>query len=169
MRTQHPASRRAFTFIDVLVTIAVMLVIAALALPAMSSGTQINISGASSMLASDLEYTQSLSLANPQNPALIKFDPANDTYWIAFASDPDAPIVRPGTDSEPYSIVFGQGLATAFAGITIDTSDITADSIAFDSYGRPFDPLDNSITLTSMTGRSITLLIDSNTGFVSIQ
>jgi type II secretory pathway pseudopilin PulG len=163
------SSRRAFTLIDLLVTIVVMTIIAALVMPTVSRGTQINLTSAAITLASDLEYTQSLSLASPQNPALVKFNSLTNTYWIAYVSDPDAPIVRPGTTNEPYRVTYGQGLASSFEGVTIDTSALTGDIVVFDSYGRLVSLAPAPIRLTSSDGRENTILVDASTGFVTIQ
>ncbi|MHC4976493.1 MAG: pilus assembly FimT family protein [Planctomycetota bacterium] len=161
-------SRPAFTLIDVLVTISVMMVVAAIAIPAMSRGTQVNISGATTMIMSDLEFTQSLSLANPSNPALIRFDTASSAYWIARADNPDTPITRPGSNDEPYRVVLGQGMASAFAGITLDTSQLTDDTVVFDSYGRTLDSADLTITLATPAGQQKSIVISASTGFVTI-
>ena len=169
MNTHATSCRRAFTLIDVLVTVVVMAIIAALALPGMSTATQINLTGLATTIASDLEFTQSLSLANPQNPALLKFDTTASSYWIAFASDPDDPIIRPGTTSEPYRITFGQGNAAAYAGVILDITTLVDNSVVFDSYGRLLTATSVSIGLFATDGRARALVIDSNTGFVSIQ
>lgn len=167
MRTSPRAARRAFTLINMLITVAVMAIVAAAIMPSLASGNQISVAGAAYILASDLEYTQSISLAEPDDPAVLRFDLDAGAYWIARADEPDTPILRIN-GRDPYRVVLGEGDALHAQGVAITLAGAPDDTIAFDGFGRLETLSDAVVTLTSASGVR-RVRIDADTGFVVIE
>ena len=159
--------RRAFSLINVLITVAVMAIVAAAVLPSIASGNQVNVTGAAYLIASDLEYAQSISLATPDDPALVCFDTAAAAYWIARADDPDTPILR-ANGRDPYRVAFGEADAAAAADVTITLAGALDDAIAFDGFGRLVTLNDATITLAGQQGVR-RVRVDADTGVVTIE
>jgi hypothetical protein len=143
-----------------------MAIVAAAIMPSLASGNQISVMGASYLLASDLEYAQSITLAEPDDPALIRFDTDAGAYWIARADDPDTPIFR-SNGRDPYRVVLGEGDAAQVRDVTITLAGAPDDTIAFDGFGRLATLSDAVVTLTSVNGVR-RVRIDADTGFVTI-
>lgn len=158
--------RRGFSLINLLITVAIMAIVAAAVTPSIASGNQIGLTSAASLLASDLEYAQSLSLADPENPAMVRFEASEGRYWVSRASNPDTPIPRPVT-GEAYVVVLGQGEARHAAGVTMTLSGVVDDRLAFDTMGRLATGSDAAITMSSPSGTRV-VRVGASTGFVRI-
>jgi len=166
MPTPHRRAPRAFSLINLMITIAVMAIVAAAVLPSVASGNQVNVTGAAYLLASDLEYAQSISLAEPDEPALVRFDVDAGAYWIARAGSPDTPILR-ANGRDPYRVEFGRGDAAAASDVAIALTGAVDDAVAFDGFGRLATPDDAVVTLTGQHGVR-RVRIDADTGVVTI-
>jgi type II secretory pathway pseudopilin PulG len=167
MSTPARNTRRAFSLINVLITVAVMAIVAAAVLPSVASGNQVNVTGAAYLIASDLEYAQSLSLATPDDPALVRFDTEAAAYWIARADDPDTPILR-ANGRDPYRVEFGEGDAAPAGEVAITVAGAVDGAIAFDGFGRLATLNDALVTLTGQHGVR-RVRIDADTGVVTIE
>jgi len=162
--------RRAFTFTELMVTVAVLGIVLAVVAPALTPEGPARLTGAATLVASDVEYAQSLSVANPDDLAVVRFEPAapeGPTYWIALLSTPETPVTRPDS-TEPYHVVFGEGDAAQLEGVAYTTTGVAGGMIVFDEFGRlgSADPV--SITLSNASG-DMTVAVSPDTGFVSIE
>ena len=140
-----------------------------IAVPSLQPNDRARLVSAAGLIASDLEYAQSLSIAMPDDLALVKFDvdnPAGATYWIATVSDPDTPILKPYSD-DPYTITFGDGAASEMENVAI-TLVGAAEQIVFDSVGRLKPVTDGRVRLTN-DGGSLDVAVSAATGFVTIE
>ena len=161
------ARARGFTLVNLLITIAVMAIVAAVVVPSAAVGGQLGVSSASVILISDLEYAQSLALASPDDPVVVRFDPEHNRYWIALLSDPGAPLVRPGTNDAPYVVEFGVGDSRASSEVVMTLQDIPDSMITFDRFGRLTSGVDAKILLEG-SGPARTIEVDAHTGFVRV-
>src|SRR5262245_48745623 len=92
---RHAASRRrGFTLIDLMVTIAVLAVAAAVIIPGVSNNDRLRLMAAANVMTSDIELAQVMTISFPNDPIVVRFDPDNATYWLARPADPDTPISR---------------------------------------------------------------------------
>jgi Tfp pilus assembly protein FimT len=163
----RPARRaaRAFTLMDLLMTMAIMVIASALVLPQISDERPLRLEAAARLLTSDLELAQVLTLSSPAAPVVVRFDPAAGRYWLARAADPDTPIPRGGT-GEPCEVRLGHGRAAAAAGITLSTTDIAENTLEFNEHGGIAEVGSAPIVRLSTPGRAIELRIAPATGTV---
>ena len=108
MSRRHQDHPGGFTLIDLMVTLTIIAVMAAVLIPRMDDGGRLSLMAGARLLASDIEMAQIMTISNPTDPIVVKFEPTLGTYWLAPASDPDNPILRPGA-TQLYKVVFGQG------------------------------------------------------------
>lgn len=162
----HRASSRAFTLVEILITIVVMAIVVAVAVPTLSADDGARLHGAVGMVASDIELAQSVALADPNDPGVFKAAADGTGYWVATSSDPDTPILT-GYSEEPRLVVFGEGVAAQLAGVTIDVDEADRE-VQFDAFGRLAGMVDLTITLTNASGSRV-ILVKAATGVVEIQ
>lgn len=140
-----------------------------IAVPALQPNDRARLISAAGLIASDLEFAQSMSIATPDDLTLVKFDldnPAGATYWVGTESDPDTPILKPYSD-DPYTITFGEGAASEMENVVITLVGAT-DQIVFDSVGRLKPVTDVRVRLTN-DGGSLDVAVSATTGFVTIE
>lgn len=128
-------TRRAFTYIEVMMVVIVAVIVTMFAMPDADAEARQQGRLAGEAFISDVMYAQSLSIARPDDPVVIKVDADNNTYWLAKAATPDVPITKPLTD-EPYVRVFGDAGDAEYDRVEIVAQDFSGDAIlAFDSCG----------------------------------
>ncbi len=156
----------AFTLFEMLVTISVFATVAILAYPSFEDTGRLRLGSASSVLTSDIELAQVMTISHPNEPIVVRFDPLNSTYWLARAATPDTPIVlTPG--AAPYQISFGRGRAADATGVTFELVDIADDTLAFNAQGGLTDfTLSPEIRL-AIDDHQVRLAIAATTGTVS--
>jgi len=157
---------RAFTLLEMLVTITVVAVVAAVVAPMFSDDNRLHLMAGSSVLASDIELAQVMTISFPDQAVVVKFDPSKQTYWLAYASDPDTPITRTDTN-EPYLVMLGKGRALSAQGVQMQLVQVANDTLEFNAQGGLVDfTATPSIQLTR-GGSKITLAVATATGTVS--
>src|SRR5690606_2920334 len=121
-RMQTQARRAsAFTLVELLIALAIMAIALGIAVPTLRPNARARLISAAELLASGLEYAQSLAIAAPTNFAMGRFDPdaaEGPTYWIAYESDPDKPIAKLYS-SDAHLVTFGAGDAAQLEGVEI--------------------------------------------------
>lgn len=78
---RHVPARRGFTLIEVLLTIAILAIIAAAVIPQLSSDLPERLDAAAQVVAADLEYARSLAVAN-NSTYRVTFDCDQDLYYL---------------------------------------------------------------------------------------
>ncbi|MEO1128789.1 MAG: hypothetical protein AAFX05_03665 [Planctomycetota bacterium] len=165
MRRSCATSRRGVLLVDLLVSLAVLGIILLAVIPAVRPEEPMRLIAASTILASDIEYAQSATLASPQDPTIVRFDPEAGHYWLALASEPETPIDRPGGGA--YEVIFGSGDAETLIGVTLATESITDDAITYDAFGRLVQLSDAVVRLANDSG-DVVVSVRATTGSVAI-
>ncbi len=163
-RTSVPA--RAFTMINLLVSMAILVLVASVAIVSLAPDDRARVLGGADLLGADLEHAQAMSLVTPNDPIVVRIDAVNDGYWLERRSEPDVAITRP--DGTPYVVIFGTGDAATYAGVDLAIlSGADNAAVEFDAFGRLVS-LTNAVFQFSMGEESVWLTASSTTGFVSL-
>jgi len=158
--------RRAFTLVEILITVSIMAIVVAVAIPGLSSNDGARLHGALNMVASDIEFAQSIALADPNDPGVFKASADGTGYWVATSSDPNTPVLSEYSN-EPRSVTFGAGVAAGFEGVTVTVEQLDRE-IQFDGFGRLAEMDDILVTISNDWGDR-EILVKSSTGVVEIQ
>lgn len=127
--------RSAFTYIELGIVTVVIMILFVVALPDGETAAKQQGIELAHRFEADVAYARSLSVAQPDDPALIQVDGANNRYWLARASAPTVPIMHPRT-KKPYLIQTGPGGDRGLDKVTIVALDFDGDEIlGFDSLG----------------------------------
>ena len=78
--------QRGFTLIEVLVTLTIIAVVAAMVLPAFNNSERGRLIAATRILRADLELAAVMTITDPANPVVVRFDPIAGQYWLAYAA-----------------------------------------------------------------------------------
>ena len=156
-----------YTLIEMVIVASILGISAAMVIPTLGATDVSRLKGAAEVLAADLSAAQVESIAHGDDIRLMLFDTENDTYYIAATSDTDTPITNP-IGNAAYQVVFGQGSATQFKGVTIQSVSVGGDDmLGFGVYGELDQTTAATITLAN-NGKTITLSVEPYSGEVSI-
>jgi len=159
---------RAFTLVELLIVIVLVAIAATLALPMMGDSGATRLPAAARLLLADLAFAQVQSISHADDPCVVIFDSASDTYTLEKSSTPGTPM----TDSitgQPYVTHFGSGRASEMADVSIQGYSLGGDDrVSFGMYGE----LDQTTTatITLKAGALTTIIqIDPDSGEAVVQ
>jgi prepilin-type N-terminal cleavage/methylation domain-containing protein len=165
---------RAFTLVELLIVLAMTGIIVGLVLPTLGDSRMLRLRAAARMLAADLEFAQSESIAHPDNLRLVKFDTSTTPhrYWVAASSAPDTPLADP-SNQQPLLNVFGSGRASGTGGVMLQSVNVGgAGVLKFDAYGSPDQTTDATVQLSIQVGsgtQTLTVRAKAGSGEVSVE
>lgn len=159
--------RRGVLLIDLAITLAIIGIVLLAVVPVVRPEEHVKLIAASSILAADIEYAQSATLANPGDPTVVRFDAEGARYWLALQSDPETPIMRPDSN-DPYDVTFGAGDHDDLWGLTVSLANVADSTITFDAFGRVTQADDPAILLSGEAG-DIRVRVRASTGSVWIE
>ncbi len=157
---------RGFTLIELVVVLVIVASVAAMVLPHINDDRVLRLVAASTVVESDLDFVQVMNIAYPETPAVMRFDTANNTYWVAYADDPDLPIIRPDT-GEPYVVTMGVGRAEGAAGVDLFIFGATSDTIAYNAQGGLIEINDAPRITLTLGGLSVDIDVAAMTGSIT--
>lgn len=158
-----------FTMIEVIVVVVIISIAAVMAVPMFSGAASMQLRSAANIVASDLEYAKSLSIATQQRYE-VKFDASAESYRIVDqAGNVIGHPVKKGFD---YAVDFTADQRLNKVSIELVDFD-TTDSVEFDYLGSPINgsgnPLNSGSIQLEAGGETMTISVAAVTGFVSIQ
>lgn len=163
-----PFTPRSFTLIELLLVLVVIGITFFLVVPTPAESRDLKLREAARLLTADLEFAQNESIAHPDNPRLVKFDPSHHTWWVAAVSTPDTPVADPANPAAAMLVSPGTGRAAALSGVTIASLSLGGDSeLRFNAYGVPDQSTAAAITLRCGTP-TLTVQVAPGSGEVSI-
>ena len=166
MRRKSRTTRRGVVMIDVVMMLAVLGIVIVSVIPSARPGESMKLIAVTTVVASDIEFAQSATLARPSDPTIIRFDEDGARYWLALASDPETPILRPnGVD--PYLVEFGHGNYRELWGVSLEVQDLTDGTLEFDGMGRLVQSEDGVLRFGNGVGE-IAVVVRATTGSVSV-
>lgn len=153
--------------VDLAISLLIIGIFLMAVIPTVRPEEHVSLIAASSVLAADIEYAQSATLAAPGDPTVVRFGLDGDRYWLALASDPETPIPRPNS-SDPYETVFGEGNAENLWSLSFSLVDVQDATIEFDAFGRLTQAEDPRVGLTNESG-TLVVRVRAATGSVSVE
>ena len=131
--------RNGFTLVEILVTVMVLAIAAAMVAPYMSGSGDFQAASAARILASDLQYAQNTAITS-QDPVTVTFDPNSESYHLSNAS---GQLIHPITKSA-YVVSFSS--REGFDRLDVASASFDgAMTVTFDVLGSPDHP--GSVTL----------------------
>jgi len=159
-----------FTFIEIIIVVAIIAISAMLVIPMMSSAGSMQIRTAANMIAADLEYAKSMAISRGQNYSVV-FDKTAESYRI---ENQDGEVIpHPVKKGFDYIVNF----STDSRVDKVDISDAVFDTestITFDSLGSPYSgtglgsPLNSGVITLQADGAIAAVNVEPVTGFISI-
>jgi prepilin-type N-terminal cleavage/methylation domain-containing protein len=157
---------RGFTLLEAMVTITIIAVVAVTAAPLFSDEHRVRLMAASALIASDIEAAQVMTMSFPDQAVVVRFDPDQSRYWLAYSWDTETPIMRPDS-GEYYDVVLGQGRAASALNVAFTLDQLSANMLEFNAQGGLVDfTARPSIQLGSGEG-AVTLMIAPSTGTIT--
>ncbi len=137
--TRKPGQRRssvisrAFTLIDMMMTLTIIATAAVIVVPMMSDDGQLRVTAAANVLRSDIELAQVMTIAHPARPVIVRFAPRSNSYWLAYEDTPDTPLVR--ENGETYHVTFGVGRARTAKDVSMSLQSMPDNRLTFNAHG----------------------------------
>lgn len=153
---------RGFTLIEMLMTVAIAAIVAAVLLPLISSVDTFGLPYAAQMLATDLEYAQAEAIRT-QRTVRVDFNVDSETYDVYFA-DTGVRLTHPLTGGD-MTIDIRDVTDQPDLDIVSATVDGSSASFAFSPTGEPVGATDGE---TISGARSIVLGLDSRSVMIEI-
>ncbi len=157
--------RRGFTLFEMVITIGVVAVAAAMVIPMAPGDATFRVTAAVNVIISDIELAQTMTMSHPDDPVFVKFDAENDQYWLAYMSAPSVPLTR-ADNGEQYLVQMGVGRAVSAEGVTMEALDMPGGILLFNAQGGVFDPTTTPSVIVKHGEESTTLVIATSTGTV---
>lgn len=155
-----------------MMVVSIIAMVAVIVLPMLTNNTRLRLQAAAAIVSSDIELAQVMTMAQPDEPIIVRFDNANARYWLAHLDSPDTPISHPQT-GEPYLVEFGTGRARTVGSVILNArlSLSGNNDLRFAPHGGlhnfSFTPAINIGIPQSDQIHWIRIRIDTNTGSMS--
>lgn len=174
--------RRGLTLIEILITVAILGILAAAIIPQFGATAPDQVRGAAQIIAADMDYARSLAISN-NSTYLITFSKTRNGYMLTHSGTntsldtlPDNPFRKPSDDSKSLIVMLSDfphvGSSVTIAAIVTDEpSPQEVTSIEFDTLGQTTRKQPTLIWLSSRAGaEDIYLPIEINpvTGLTTI-
>jgi hypothetical protein len=148
------------------VTVALVAIVAASVLPALSDDTRLRLMAASAVIASDIELAQTMTISQPDDAVVVRFAANKNSYWIAPATDTETPITRE-VSGEPYEIELGKGRASSADGVTFVLHDMGTDMLEFNAQGGLRSFVNTPVVELRLGTQKVSLSVNPTTGSIT--
>ncbi len=159
---------RAFTMIEMLISLSVLAIACAMIIPLSGSTTLARADAAARILRADIEYAQVRTIAHPDDPVSLVLAEDGSGWWVARSSDPDVPLPHERT-GEPYEVILGQGRASMTTNVGVTSTGLHGRILQFDSLGGLNGPLVDPVISLRCDTSEVQLTVHASTGFIQIQ
>ena len=129
----HRRKNAGFSFIELLLSVAILVVLSALAAPMFGDSEALQVDVVSRLLVSDLEHAQILAITHPEDEIALVVEDDGSGWRIVSLVDPLTPLLDSAT-GEPLLVEFGKGAARSAQLVNIETTALF-NTIAYDQNG----------------------------------
>jgi len=152
--------------VEVLLVVVLAGIIAVMALPMVGNTQSTRLAAAARLLMADIGFAQADSISHPDDPCVIVFDTAANSYKLTRASDTATAITNPA-DGQPYQTQLGLGRAAGATGVTLQGYSLNGDNkLGFGAYGQLDQATQATVTFQAGT-YTITVQVDPTSGETS--
>ncbi len=162
----HRNYRSGFTLIEMMITVAILGIAAAVIMPSLSTEDQMYVDAGVSLMVGDLDFAQTMAISDPSDTSIVKFNVVDSQWWVAPSVTPDTPYTKLYSE-ETYDTTLGEGRAYLSEGVTFAVSNVTDGCITYNAFGQLDQETNPQITF-SLGDASAVITIDSETGFLSV-
>jgi Tfp pilus assembly protein FimT len=149
-----------------LITITIIATVAMIVAPTFTDDTRLRLMSGSGVIISDIELAQVLTISHPDDPVVVRFNPTDDEYWLAYADSPDTPMPRPD-NGDPYLVTLGTGRMQTTGAATLSVANMSANTLEFNAQGGlEYFATTPQVTI-SLDGEWVRLDIAPTTGSVT--
>ncbi len=120
-----------FTFIEVIVAVTIIGILAAVAIIKMNGTTDVELAAATRKVISDIQYAQDLAMTTG-NHVKIQFDLDNNSYRLLWSNGTAVPNIMGSGD---FIVHYGSG---NFPHVSITNTGLNQGILAFDAIGQPY-------------------------------
>lgn len=162
---------RGFTLVEIIIVVVVLAIAAVLAVPMLSTASDLEVRSAAQIVAADLEYAKSMAISRQRNYSVV-FDLADNSYQVE--DDSSSVIPHPGRPGLSFIVDFDDDSRTENTTIT-DADFDSQQTITFDYLGSPFssvgvaNPLNSGTVTLQAESFSFDIVIEPVTGYITIQ
>lgn len=158
---------RGYTVMELAITGMLVAIVAGLAFAPAASVESAEAQSAGRRFSSMIEYGQSLAIARPDQPVLIKVNAAANRFWLALGTSPDTPVTNPLT-KQPFLVQLGTGTGEGLEAIRIAGYDFGGDDVLrFDGSGS-LDQTGPATIVFDAGGSRYSAVADAWTGNVKV-
>ncbi len=156
-------NRRAFTLVELLVSVTLAVTVLALATDLFSGSRFERIDAAARLLEADMAWARSRALASPSDPVMVRIDADGGGYRVAASSAPDVALEGP---NGPLRLRFGESRGRAAVGVRLASTP--SRDVVFGPFGGVMDPVP-TLTFTMEAGAERGVLaLDALTGDATV-
>ena len=125
--------RRGLTLLEMTVTMVILAIIAAIAVPLMGDDSHGRIGAATILIRDDLEQARFRTVADPENPLAFRIDDDMQGWQLIDPLDSSRTITR--DDGSPWVIRSGEGRGIGMLGVQFELSGTRQPTLEFDESG----------------------------------
>lgn len=158
--------RRGVTLVELMVTVTVLAIVAAVILPLVDDGSGGRIAAATILLRDDLEQARYRTVANPGEPRALLIDQDNRGWRVINPEYPSIPVQR--DDGSDWVVRAGEDRGAGMAEVEIELEGVDGALLEFDESGALRDRTAMPSIHVSCGERRQTLKVGAVTGIVRI-
>jgi Tfp pilus assembly protein FimT len=153
--------------VEMMMTIMILGIVSAVALPMFASQAGGKIAAASLLLRDDLEQARFRTVANPSDPRALQLDADGRGWSLVNPLLRDVPVAR--DDGSKWHVRLGEGRAVGLLGVEVTLHGVEGLLLAFDEAGAVSDRSAQPSVRIACEERAQVLTIGVVTGIVHVE